>query len=159
MEGSIDFCPTASSTSISSYRPLGDVIIARDEMSRNDCQLHPRYLSGILIESIDFFSTTCNSIVEIVYIFPGFVEECSVFVAAFNNCLCVFYFLIEYLEIIDLLSFTRIRIWNLEMFRIKIEVVLESINKLITRFIHSQRRYNFLNQSKIKIEKTYSHET
>lgn len=57
------------------------------------------------------------------------------------------------------LSFTRIRIWNLEMFRIKIEVVLESINKLITRFIHSQRRYNFLNQSKIKIEKTYSHET
>lgn len=59
--------------SISSYRPLGDVIIARDEMSRNDCQLNPRYLSGILIESIDFFSTTCNSIVEIVYIFPGFV--------------------------------------------------------------------------------------
>lgn len=148
--------------SISSYRPLGDVIIAIGMRCLGTIASSTQgiYLEFLSRASIFFrLLVTRSSKSYIFFLVSLFVEECSVFVAAFNNCLCVFYFLIEYLEIIDLLSFTRIRIWNLEMFRIKIEVVLESINKLITRFIHSQRRYNFLNQSKIKIEKTYFHET
>lgn len=84
--------------SISSYRPLGDVIIAIGMRCLGTIASSTQgiYLEFLSRASIFFrLLVTRSSKSYIFFLVSLFVEECSVFVAAFNNCLCVFYFLIE----------------------------------------------------------------